>query len=728
MDVVICTDSALAYQAAGLGCRTWIVLPEQAQAHWQRGRADSPWYPGVRLFRQQRRGIWEEVVAQVQEALTQLLEESPPPVCREGIHALLLRAARLHADHRPAEAEQLYRQMLADRHVLPPAALAALHEHLSRTGRHQLIEHLKPWHAEDQFWLEDLRARALARKGDNDAAFALWARLVEKSPPALPVYMHYGLALNQAKQYERAIEVWNKAAGMYPSAGLMKLANGISHQEAGKREQAVPHLRRAASLMPLDPDLRLRLGILLREQNHNAESKQHLQAILTIDPHSKSAWDQLGHLVFSRETRPDLGVICFRHSNEIQLGHYSSVQLAYCYFDVREAEKALEALEWSVRFKPLDKGTINFKAQCFQHLSRYHDAIETFVASLAFDPDNEEYTRGVHRQLSGQYLAIQDFENGFHSASLSWERRKLPKPQWKGESLEGKTLLVYQGHGYGDSIQYMRLLRNIKAGKIIYAVWPDLVRFFKGAPGIDELYSIFDLDLEKMDYDYHINEYGLVYTMRIDPFRLPTVHPYLHPDQQIAEKWRDMLAADDKFRIGIVWNGNPNHGGDNDRSSKLSDWLTLADVPGVTFYNLQKDERCDQLYDFPQMRVVDLSKSRKDFADLAAIVSQLDLVISIDSSPVHVAGAVGTPVWNMLGWRRLDWRWLLNRTDAPWYPNMRLWRQNKGESYKEVLLRIKDELIAKLASGELKKRSRDPAECRKVIALPHNTHDMHDKQ
>jgi tetratricopeptide (TPR) repeat protein len=690
MDVVICTDSALAYQAAGLGCRTWIVLPEQAQAHWQRGRADSPWYPGVRLFRQQRRGIWEEVVAQVQEALTQLLEESPPPVCREGIHALLLRAARLHADHRPAEAEQLYRQMLADRHVLPPAALAALHEHLSRTGRHQLIEHLKPWHAEDQFWLEDLRARALARKGDTDTAFAIWAWLVEKNPPALPVYMHYGLALNQAKQYERAIEVWNKAMGMYPNAALMKLAAAISHQEAGKREQAVPHLRRAASLMPLDPDLRLRLGILLREQNHIPESKHHLQAILTIDPHAKSAWDQLGFAAHAIERRPDLGLICFRHSNELQFAHYSCAQQGHCHFELKQFAEAVKMYDRALVFKPDDQLSIEQRARALHDGGYYDEALVAYEDLQRRCPDHP----GLIWHLAWLYLVTDNFDKGWKLFHQYNGRRPFSQPEWKGESLEDKTILVHNNHGYGDMIQFGRLISLIKAKKVILAVRDDLVRLFENFPGADELIPLRLIDNGFMDFDYQINEIDLAGVLEnITTARNPVQMPYLKANPALEESWRKRLSKDRNFKIGIAWTANAKHyGGRDPRMTKLEDWAPLAELPNVTLYSLNKDEESQKVFDVPHLRVVDLSAARRDFADLAAIMSSLDLVITVDSAPAHLAGAMCRPVWTILPYRN-DWRWRRDGQTHPWYPTMRLFRARLDQPWSEVLLEVRDELV-----------------------------------
>jgi hypothetical protein len=168
--------------------------------------------------------------------------------------------------------------------------------------------------------------------------------------------------------------------------------------------------------------------------------------------------------------------------------------------------------------------------------------------------------------------------------------------------------------------------------------------------------------------------------------------PYLKPLPASVESWRTQIGGDNSFKIGIAWAGNDAHYPCGDpRTTRLSDWLPLADVPGISLYSLQKDRRSREIFDYPQLNVIDLSEARRDFGDLAAIMSLLDLVITVDSSPAHLAGALGCPVWTLIAYRH-DWRWRRDGSTHPWYPSMRLFRQGRTQTWASVILEIKAEL------------------------------------
>jgi hypothetical protein len=180
---------------------------------------------------------------------------------------------------------------------------------------------------------------------------------------------------------------------------------------------------------------------------------------------------------------------------------------------------------------------------------------------------------------------------------------------------------------------------------------------------------------------------------------IPTEVPYLRADSNLVEQWRIKLPVGDNLKIGITWGGSPSHAGDRFRSFPLSCFGALARVRGVRLYSLQKGPVGAELKACgDQMRVTDLSEQITDFADTAAIMSQLDLVISCDSSPAHLAGALGVPVWVALPFAP-DWRWMLEREDSPWYPTMRLFRQQKAGDWDEVFRRIAQALEALIGSG-----------------------------
>ncbi len=199
-------------------------------------------------------------------------------------------------------------------------------------------------------------------------------------------------------------------------------------------------------------------------------------------------------------------------------------------------------------------------------------------------------------------------------------------------------------------------------------------------------------------FDVHVPTLALPLVLGSTVGTIPADVPYLKADPAKAAKWREAMAADKNFRIGITWAGRPEHHNDHNRSTTLDQFAPLAKIPGVTFYSLQKGPATTQLAQAPAgMKLVDCDKSLGDFSDSAALLANLDLVISVDTSVVHLAGAMGCEVWTVLPFVP-DWRWLLDRSDSPWYPTMRLFRQRSLRSWPQVFEDVAAELARKVAS------------------------------
>lgn len=365
-------------------------------------------------------------------------------------------------------------------------------------------------------------------------------------------------------------------------------------------------------------------------------------------------------------------------------------QLGYCYYGLREFEKSIEMLERAAQCNPGNRHVWLYRAAALHELHRYEEAIPAYEKLLADDP-NDYHAKWALAQL---YRITDDFSKGWAAMYHYLPRRTLRKPEWKGEDLSDKTLLVYHQHGFGDLIMYMRTLPLINAKKIILAVKPNLLRLLQSAaPGVDEVVSLSEANLDALEYDYHTNEADQLRLIdKISTAYNPIAMPYLKADQSLEKAWRERVEADGHFRVGIAWSANTAHYGGNDpRVIPLANWRPLAELPNVSFYSLQKDEASSQISDAPQLRIIDLGGDISDFADSAALMSSLDLVISIDSSPAHLAGALGRPVWTLLP-NKSDWRWRRERSDHPWYPSMRLFRQGVRQSWEDLLIQVRDEL------------------------------------
>ena len=262
---------------------------------------------------------------------------------------------------------------------------------------------------------------------------------------------------------------------------------------------------------------------------------------------------------------------------------------------------------------------------------------------------------------------------------------------WTGEQdLTGRTILLHAEQGLGDVIQFCRYVPMVakRAAKVVVEVPPSVQPLMRGGDAIE----IVATGAPRGDFDLHCSLLSLPRAFKTETGSIPADVPYISVANAALEKWRRRLPKSDVGRIGIVWAGNPKHKNDGNRSIDISQMLTLTDRAPAEFFSLQKELRAgdrEALRMHP--RVVHLGDEMETFADAAAIVSLLDLVISVDTAVVHLAGALGKPVWVMLPFAP-DWRWLLDRDDSPWYPSARVFRQGRWGDWSGVIDRVGAEL------------------------------------
>jgi hypothetical protein len=275
------------------------------------------------------------------------------------------------------------------------------------------------------------------------------------------------------------------------------------------------------------------------------------------------------------------------------------------------------------------------------------------------------------------------------------------KPLWKGEEFQDKRLLIYDEIGYGDVFQFIRYLPWVKArgGTVIFECKKGLSRLLSNFPGIDVLLERSNTPVPEESFDLQLPMESLPGIFGTALATIPAEVPYLTVAPQLIASWKKRLEAYPGFKVGLVWAGNPNNQYDSARSCNLLDFAPLASVEGVTFISLQKGPAESQLANPPQnMRIIALGSELQDFADAAAVIESLDLVISVETAVPHLAGALGKKIWTLLSFVPA-WRWMMERSDSPWYPSMRLFRQTKrgewGEVVREVAEQLKREVSAK---------------------------------
>ncbi len=390
--------------------------------------------------------------------------------------------------------------------------------------------------------------------------------------------------------------------------------------------------------------------------------------------------------------------------------------------DIARYDEALRDHEHAVAVRPRDAAVLNNRGVTLHKLRRFEEALASHDAALAIEPDHFKALtdRGVtlhdlkrFDEASASYdramalrpdhadahffkglsnLVTGDFEHGW--IEYEWRRRApaagiterhLPQPLWLGdEAVAGKTILLHSEQGFGDTIQFCRYIPLVaeRGARVVLEVEEPLCELMRGLAGTTSVVAKGD-PLPEADFQCPLPSLPLAFRTRLQT--IPSRSPYLHVAKPTL-KHRDAPPGKRSLKIGLAWAGNPKHARDRERSIGLADLLPLLDID-ATFVSLQKQLRPGDIDTLQSCDVVQCSGELGDFCDTAALVSLLDLVISVDTSVAHLAGALGKPVWILLT-HAPDWRWLLDRDDSPWYPSARLFRQCETREWGSVVRRV----------------------------------------
>jgi Flp pilus assembly protein TadD len=427
-------------------------------------------------------------------------------------------------------------------------------------------------------------------------------------------------------------------------------------------------IERAIEKNPKNARYRVAMGQVLARLKQYNEAEAAFEAALLIEPDNGDAYTNLGAMQFDL-ARYEEAEFTLRKALIYHPTHSpAAIQLGRALLRLYKVEEAVSLFHAILQVSPDDTSAqINIGIGCTL-LGDLESAREAFEAALVNDPDNiEAHVNYAHLLLLGG-----DYERGY--AEHEWRLKRTDyrdlsafrSPLWSGEDLAGQSVLLWGEQGLGDTLQFVRYAPHVAkvARRVIVECNPILQRLIADMPGVDE---VVDLD-DGRDYDIHLPLMSL--PIWYGASDIPNKTPYL-----AAPEAAD-LGPRESLRVGLIWAGNPDHARDRERSRLLSEFAPLTARADVTFYALQKGAAAKQSPP-DGMRLVDLGTSFADMADTAAAMQSLDLVISIDSAPAHLAGALGIPVWVLLT-RMPDWRWGLEREDTPWYPSMRLFRDENG--------------------------------------------------
>jgi tetratricopeptide (TPR) repeat protein len=362
-------------------------------------------------------------------------------------------------------------------------------------------------------------------------------------------------------------------------------------------------------------------------------------------------------------------------------------------------EAAIEHFKVAIAEDPVFVQALYNLANALVQTGRSLEAIGYVREIIRLDNEHAD----AHWLLGMLLLLHGKYEEGWKEYEWRWQAQKflakipdLGRPLWDGSPLGGKTLLLQMEQGRGDILQFVRFapLAAAQGCRVVVSAVPELVSLLSTAKGVS---LAVDQYKPLPVFDVYIPAMSLPHRLGTTLESLPSQVPYLHPDPRLVENFRQEMPADHLYRIGLVWQGAAENRDNQNRSCALTEFLPLLKSDGVVFYSLQIGDGTDQLKNLPDtIKIVDLTHNIHNFADTAALISNLDLVISVCTSVAHLAGALGTPVWTLLHFAS-DWRWLLERSDSPWYPSMKMFRQTAPGDWGGVVACVTQDLTQMLA-------------------------------
>lgn len=432
----------------------------------------------------------------------------------------------------------------------------------------------------------------------------------------------------------------------------------------------------------------------LRSQNEGqlAEAVRLYNECLILAPGYQPALNNLG-VALRKARRFEASIACYRRLLEQDSSNVQTLSnLGNVLKDAGRHEEALGYFEHAMKLNPDDVATLYNLGIALKDAGFISDAIEVYKRCLAQTPEDTK----IKWDLALAQLCVGDLANGWTNYESRWFLEDGAGPpfadkRWNGEDLDG-TILLAAEQGFGDAIQFVRYAGLVKkrCRRVVLKCREELRTLFETVEGIDEIVTTED---ELPSFDAFMPLLSLPGVFGTTLSNVPSTVPYFQIDGEKRQKAKNILAPLGKrLRVGIVWGGSPGHLNDYNRSLKFVDFMCLLEVPNLALLSLQVGDRVDDIRKSGcGSLVTNLSPLIEDYNDTAAIVAELDLVIMCDSSVAHLAGAIGKPVWVLLPYAP-DWRWLTKRSDSPWYPSMKLYRQSHPKRWDDVFRRVVEDL------------------------------------
>jgi tetratricopeptide (TPR) repeat protein len=496
-------------------------------------------------------------------------------------------------------------------------------------------------------------------------------------------------------QLQRARELEPEHPQTYFNLGLICMAQDKYNQASSYFEQAVMHKPDYAKAY-------LFLGQAATKLNLFDTALQHYNKVLELIPEHYETYLQIARL-FRAQNKTDETIKQYHKAIALQPNNILGIfDLAYLYTTEENYDEAIPLYKKILDISPNQTDALCNLAHILRYKGSYKEAISYYKQLLARKPDYAH----AHYGIAESYLMLGDMERGWQEFEWRWKRatdtRNFGERLWDGSHLEGKTILLRGEYGQGDTLQFVRYASLLKeqGATVILEAQHTLVKLLSLCPYIDHIVPIVDSFSQLPPFDVQLPLMSLPRMFKTTLETVPHHIPYLQAKPELIALWNEKTKDDPNFKIGICWEGSPYYEQFKTALSKKSVpvniFIPIAQLPGVSLYSLQKINGTEQLNELPKNITVysfgdSFDTEHGRYMDTAALIKNLDLVITVDTSVAHLAGALGKPVWVLLP-QVADWRWMLNRSDTPWYPTMKLFRQYRSGDWDSVIATVINEL------------------------------------
>ena len=523
--------------------------------------------------------------------------------------------------------------------------------------------------APDDARLLAARAGVLHAWGRFHEAQAAAERAESRGASSVPFLMTAGWSCFFAGSLVAAEAKMRRAVTADPHACATHSNLAVVLQAQGRLDEAAACYLRALDIVPDDVQCLLNLGVCRVDQGAFAEGEALLRRAIAVDSGRARPWANLG-VALAQQRRLDEAIAAFERAD--RLGAHAG--------------------------EPVD-GVVNH-ALLLREADRTDDALGLYETYLPTQPILDGHNDYAFALLTDGRLI-----EGWNHYEFRWIRQPLldlrpafDRPVWNGQDLRGKTILLRAEQGFGDAIHFIRYMPWVKAlgATVLLQVRSGLERLAAGCDGVDR---VLDREQALPEFDFYINLPSLPRVFGTTLGSIPAAIPYIRTEPSASEKWRNRLSGLSSVKVGLGWAGSPTHSRDRYRSISLRELSPLLSTEGVTFVSLQKGEAAAEAKDWlVGVEWIDAAAELEDFADTAALIGELDLVICVDTAVAHLAGALGKAVWVMVA-QPADFRWLERREDSPWYPTLRLFRQSRRDDWEDVVRRVAAALAERVKAG-----------------------------